>query len=196
VLVGGSREDAEALWDEVAAVLAPMGLRLSEEKTRVVHLDEGLDFLGWRIQRRRKRGHDGKKAVYTYPSKKSLTSVTAKVRSLTRRHKHRTLADLLHAVNRVLVGWCNYFRHGVSARTFGYLDHFTWWRIVGWLRKRHAGLNWGTLRRRHLPNWQISDGATVMFRPQKIAIERYRYRGTRIPTPWASTPPGSLAPTA
>jgi hypothetical protein len=131
VMVHGTRADADALWDEVADVLAPMGLRLSAEKTRVVHLDEGFDFLGWRIQRRRIRGHNGKQAVYTYPSKKSLASVTGKVRSLTRRHKHRTLADLLHAVNRVLRGWCNYFRHGVSSQTFSYVDHFTWWRIVG-----------------------------------------------------------------
>ena len=196
VMVGGTRDDAEALWGEVGDVLAPMGLRLSEEKTRVCHFDEGFDFLGWHIQRRRKRGHDGKKAVYTYPSKKSLASVTSKVRSLTRRHKHRTLADLLLRVNAVLRGWCNYFRHGVSSRTFGYVDHFAWWRIVGWLRKRHAGLNWGTLRRRHLPNWEISDGNVEMFRPRAIAIERYRYRGTKIPTPWASTQPGSLAPTA
>jgi RNA-directed DNA polymerase len=186
VMVHGTRDDADALWDEVADVLAPMGLRLSAEKTRVVHIDEGFDFLGWRIQRRRIRGHNGKQAVYTYPSKKSLTSVTSKVRSLTRRHKHRTLADLLHAVNRVLRGWCNYFRHGVSSQTFSYVDHFTWWRIVGWLRKRHAGLNWGTLRRRHLPNWEIRDGRVEMFRPQTIHIVRYRYRGTRIPTPWTS----------
>jgi RNA-directed DNA polymerase len=196
VMVGGTRDDAEALWDEVSGVLAPMGLRLSAEKTRVVSFDEGFDFLGWRIQRRRKRGHDGKRVVYTYPSKKSLTSVTYKVRSLTRRHKHRTLADLLVAINRVLRGWCNYFRHGVSSRTFGYLDHFTWWRIVGWLRKRHAGLNWGTLRRRHLPNWEIRDGKAELFRPRAIAIERYRYQGSRIPTPWTSLQPGSLAPTA
>ena len=46
VMVNGSRNDAEALWDEVTAVLAPMGLRLSEEKTRVCHIDEGFDFLG------------------------------------------------------------------------------------------------------------------------------------------------------
>ena len=56
VMVDGTRDDAEALWDEVAAVLAPMGLRLSEEKTRVCHIDEGFDFLGWRIQRRPRRG--------------------------------------------------------------------------------------------------------------------------------------------
>ena len=58
-----------------------------------------------------------------------------KVRSLTRRHKHRTLAALLRRLNPVLRGWCNYFHHGVSSRTFSYLDHFAWWRVVGWLRK-------------------------------------------------------------
>jgi RNA-directed DNA polymerase len=186
VMVGGTRADAEALWDEVGAVLAPVGLRLSEEKTRVCHIDEGFDFLGWRIQRRSWRGRTGKRAVYTYPSKKALASVMAKVRSITRRRKHRTLADLLRLLNRVLRGWCNYFRHGVSAQTFGYLDHYTWWRVVGWLRKRHDGLNWGTLHRRHLPGWEIRDGQTEMFRPRQVAIVRYRYRGAQIPTPWAS----------
>lgn len=196
VMVGGTREDAEALWDEVNSVLASMGLRLSEEKTRTCHLDEGFDFLGWRIQRRRKRGHGGKRMVYTYPSKKALASVKGKIRSLTRRHKHRTLADLLRAVNPLLRGWCNYFRHGVSARTFGYVDNFAWWRIVGWIRKRHAGLNWGTLRRRHLPGWEIRDGEIGMFRPHAVAITRYRYRGTRIPTPWASSSSDSSTPSA
>ena len=47
-------------------------LRLSEEKTRVCHIDEGFDFLGWRIQRRNRRGRNGKRAVYTDPSKKAL----------------------------------------------------------------------------------------------------------------------------
>ena len=53
VLVRGTREDADALWGEVAAVLEPMGLRLSVEKTMVTHIDTGFDFLGWHIQRRR-----------------------------------------------------------------------------------------------------------------------------------------------
>jgi RNA-directed DNA polymerase len=194
VMVAGTKDDAEALWDEVAAVLAPMGLRLSEEKTRVCHIDEGFDFLGWHIQRRTWRGRTGKRAVYTYPSKKSLTSVTAKVRTLTRRHRHRTLADLLRQLNPVLRGWCNYFRHGVSKQSFGYLDHFTWWRIFHWLRKRHAGLNKGTLVRRFLPGWEVRDGRVEMFRPRAVPIVRYRYRGARIPTPWTSEAPGSVAP--
>ena len=196
VMVHGTRDDAEALNDEVAAVLAPMGLRLSEEKTRVHHIDEGFDFLGRRIQRRNRRGRAGNKAIYTYPSKKSLASIIGKIRQLTRRRRHRTLADLLRRLNPTLRGWCNYFRHGVSTRTFGYIDHFAFWRIVGWLKKRHVGLNMHTLVRRYLPGWRIHDGGIEMFRPERVAIERYRYRGTRIPTPWTSVTTGSPAPAA
>lgn len=196
VMVAGTRDDAEALLAEVGSVLAPMGLRLSEEKTRVCHMDEGFDFLGWRIQRRAWRSRTGKTAIYTYPSKKSMASIKEKVRILTRRAKHRTLADLLRRLNPVLRGWCNYFRHGVCKRTFGYIDHFAFWRVVGWLKKRHLGLNMHTLVRRYLPGWEISDGGIEMFRPNRFAIERYRYRGTKIPSPWSSATTGSPAPAA
>ena len=185
VLVNGIRQAAEALRDEVTAVLAPIGLRLSEEKTGVCHVDEGFDFLGWRIQRRNRRGQHGRKAIYTYPSKKALASIIGKVRKLTRRACHRTLAVLLRRLNPVLRGWCNYFRHGVSSRTFNYVDHFAFWRIVGWLRKRHLGLSIHTLVKRFLPGWTIREGGIELFRPSKTAIERYRFRGTRIPTPWS-----------
>ena len=57
--------------EHAAAVLAPMGLRLSAEKTMITHIDEGLDFLGWRIQRHRKRG-TSRYYVYTYPSRKAV----------------------------------------------------------------------------------------------------------------------------
>ena len=136
VLVAGTKAHAETLREEVAAVLAPMGLRLSEAKTTVCHIDEGFDFLGFRIQRRRKRGTT-KRVVYTYPSKKALASIVGRVRTLTRRTSHPTLAALLRQLNPVLRGWCTYFRHGVSKATFAYLDQYTWHRVVRWIRKRH-----------------------------------------------------------
>jgi len=188
VMVHGTKADAEALWTEVGEVLAPMGLRLAEEKTRVSHIEEGFDFLGWRIQRWDQPSRTGHKAVYTFPSKKSLASIMDKVRRLTRRRNHRTLADLLRRLNPTLRGWCNYFKHGVSKRCFSYIDHFAFWRIVRWLKKRHLGLNMGTLVRRYLPGWEISDGGINMFRPREIAVTRYRYRGNKIPTPWTEQP--------
>lgn len=90
------------------------------------------------------------RAVYTYPSKKALLSVAAKVRALTARSRHRTLEALLRQLNPVLRGWCHYFRHGVSKATFGYLDAFAWRRVTRWLRKRHQGITWKDLFRRFL----------------------------------------------
>lgn len=186
VMIRGTRADAQALRGEVQQVLSQVGLRLSEEKTKVTHIDEGFDFLGWHIRRRRKRGQSGKTAVYTYPSAKSLASIKDKVRRLTRRSLHRTLADLLRRLNPVLRGWCMYFKHGVVKHTFSYIDHFAFWRIVGWLKQRHPKLNMHTLVRRHLPNWEIRDGGIEFFRAWRIPVERYRYRGSRIPTPWTT----------
>jgi RNA-directed DNA polymerase len=192
VMVSGSRAHAEALREEVAAVLAPIGLRLSEAKTKVCHVNEGFDFLGFRIQRRRKRGA-GKHAVYTYPSKKALASAVGRVRALTNRSSHSDLAVLLRQLNPVLQGWCTYFRHGVSKATFGYLDQYTWHRVVRWLRKRHPRTKMVVLKRRYLPGWRPTEDGVTLFQPQAVTVSRYRYRANNIPTPWARATPESAA---
>lgn len=192
VLVAGTAAHAADLREEVAAVLAPMGLRLSEAKTKVCHIDEGFDFLGFRIQRRRKRGTD-KRVVYTYPSKKALASIVGRVRMLTRRSSHPTLAALLRQLNPVLRGWCTYFRYGVSKATFGYLDQYTWHRVVRWIRKRHNRTKWAALLRRYLPGRRPTEGNVTLFQPQAVTVSRYRYRASNIATPWASRTPASTA---
>jgi RNA-directed DNA polymerase len=191
VLVSGTKTHAETLREEVAAVLAPMGLSLSEAKTRICHIDEGFDFLGFRIQRRRRRGTD-KHVVYTYPSKKALASIVGRVRVLTYRSSHPTLAALLRQLNPVLRGWCTYFRHGVSKATFGYLDQYTWHRVVRWIRKRHNKTKWAVLMRRYLPGWRPTEDKVTLFQPQTVTVSRYRYRASNIATPWASTTPASV----
>lgn len=185
VLVAGTRAHTEALREEVAAVLRPMGLRLSEAKTTIVHIDEGFDFLGFRIQRQRKRGSN-KRFVYTWPSKKALASVKAKVRALTRGGTNQPLTVLLRRLNPVLRGWANYFRHGVSKDTFDYLNAFSWRRVICWLRHKHRHASWKLLRRRYLPGWRPTEGGVTLFNPCSMAVTRYRYRGAQIPSPWTT----------
>jgi RNA-directed DNA polymerase len=183
VLVKGTKAHAEALRDETAAVLAPTGLRLSEEKTTVVHVDEGFDFLGFRIRRAPKRG-SGKLIVYTYPSKKALASVKAKVRTATREATNQPLSVLCFRLAPIVRGWANYFRHGVSKATFDHLRHFTWRRVICWLRHKHPKASWKWLRRRYLPGWWPTDGKVMLFDLNTIAVTRYRYRADNIPSPW------------
>lgn len=185
VCVAGGQEHAMALRSEVEQVLAPLGLRLSPEKTRVVSIDDGFDFLGFAIKR--VRGRHGRRVIHTYPSKRALASVKAKVRQITKHTGPDQAPDqLLQRVNRVLRGWCNYFRHGVSSRTFAYLRHYAYWRVAGWLRRRHRKRNWSWLRRTYLTERWPAHNGVELFNPVALGTSRYRYRGAKIPLPWTA----------
>jgi len=184
VMVHGTREIAESLQTRVAAVIAPLGLRLAEAKTQVVHLDEGFVFLGMHIQRRHKRGSP-KHYVYTYPSAKAVKAIKAKVRALTNRSTtNQDLADLLRRLNATLRGWATYFRHGVSKKIFGDVDSYAWWRVAGWIQRKHHRLTWKDLRRRFMNGWKLTADGINFTGAEAVSVYRYRYRGYRIPTPW------------
>jgi RNA-directed DNA polymerase len=186
LMVAGDRTDAERLRTEAATVLLSMGLRLSEEKTRITHIDEGFDFLGMHIQRHQQRGSK-RRFVYTYPTRAALASVKAKVKAIaSRRSTYQTLAVLIHRLNPVLRRWTNYHRHGASAKTFSYLSAYTWRRVLIWLRTKHRKVNTRTLRRRYLNGWWPEQEGAVLFNPKAVAITRYRYR-PNIATPWVET---------
>jgi RNA-directed DNA polymerase len=182
--VSGTKAHAEALREEIAGVLSTMGLRLSPEKTLITHIDEGLVFLGWRIQRHRKRG-TGKHYVYVYPAKKALVAVMATVKTICRRSTNLPLGVLLRQLNRALRGWTAHFKHGCSNATFSYLRSYLWKEIIRWQKRKHRRTPWKQLRRRY-GIWP-SDGDVGLFDPARASAKRYYYRGTRIPAPWPST---------
>ncbi len=193
IMVSGTARYAEALREEAAAVLATLGLRLADEKTRVVHIDEGFEFLGFNIRRMRKRG-TSKHYVYTRPSRKAIQAVKDKVAVKTyRAARNQDLAALLQGVNETLAGWAGYFRHGVSSRAFRTVDAYAWNRIMRWLRRKHQGRAEPTMpairRRFRAPGtWIFQSGGTRLTGASAVHVTRYRYRGTRIPTPWTPQP--------
>jgi RNA-directed DNA polymerase len=186
VLVHGSRDDVEHLREDIAGVLAPLGLRLSPAKTRIVHMSEGFDFLGFRIQWKRKRGTNHW-YVYTFIADRPLQSVKSKIRALTNRLSQADPARILRRINQIQRGWANYFRHAVCKHTLNYLRHFVNWRVFRWLMKLHRW-KWKDVRRRFtLPNGRwlpLSADGVELFNIASVRVTRYRYRGTRIPNPW------------
>jgi RNA-directed DNA polymerase len=196
VAVFGERHHAEALRQEVAAVLAPLGLQLAPEKTRVVHIDEGFDFLGFHIRHQRKRGTQ-KYYVYTTPSKKAIQAIKDKVKAKTYRStRHLGLDEVITSLDRLLAGWANYFRHGVSKAVFNTIDSLAWGRIMRWIRAkyRHGRHRIGMteLRRRFCDQgWRFAHNGVVFTGASSVAVTRYRYRGSNIPTPWTPRPAAS-----
>jgi RNA-directed DNA polymerase len=183
--VRGSSQHVEALRDEVAEVLAPLGLRLSEAKTRVVDMRDGFDFLGFHIKWMRKRGTD-KWFVYTFIADKPVREFKRKIRALTHRRSQVAFGVALTRINQIQRGWANYFRYAVAKHTFDRLYAFVWWRIITWVMYRHR-MSWTALRRRFKGphGWRpiVVDGIEL-FNIASVSVTRYRWRGTTIPSPW------------
>jgi RNA-directed DNA polymerase len=198
LMVAGERRHAEALREQVTAALAPLGLRLAPEKTRVVHIDEGFDFLGFTIRRLRKRG-TSKHYIYTWPSRKSVQTVKDKIKVRTYRStRHMAPDELITSLNRMLAGWAGYFRYGVSKAIYASVDSYAWTRVMRWIRAKYKGrkhrLGIKELRRRFcLPGtWRFACNGVVLTGASSVTVSRYRYRGSKIPTPW--TPQPAAAP--
>lgn len=182
VLLSGTREHAVSLRQRAEEVLASLGLRLSESKTKITHLDEGIDFLGFRIQRKNKRGSE-KRYTYTHPSTKALKGARQRVRERTRRGTGEP-AEVIRRINGQLRGFCNYFRFAVSKQAFDSLEWQSLGRVSRWLRELHKGMTWRDFKRRFMHNWTLTADGVPLFRPGSVPVRRYRYRGAQILNPW------------
>jgi RNA-directed DNA polymerase len=187
VLVHGTQAHVETLREAVADVLATIGLRLSAAKTRVVHMSDGFDFLGFHIQWKRKRGTNNKWHVYTFIADRPIRSLKAKIRALTNRRSQQHPGTVLTRLNQIMRGWANYFRHAACKRTLSRLSHFVWWRVIRWLRALHRW-RWKDVRRRFTNpdgRWKpIEMDGIELFNLTSMPVTRYRYRGNTIPHPW------------
>ncbi len=182
VMVNGSHDHAQGLYDDFAAIWAPLGLRLATDKTKITTIDEGFAFRGFHIQRHRQKGSTPR-LIYIYPAAKSLNGIRAKVRGATRRQTTSLPASVtLRRLGQITRGWALYFRHGSSSRAFATVQHHLWWAAWRWLKEKHPNRNAAWIIGQYYgPGqwWPHSDGVTL-FQRSTVAIERYRFRGTNI----------------
>lgn len=183
VVVKGTKAQASALLAELPEIVGRIGLSLSADKTRLTHIDQGFDFLGFTLRRKPRAGK--KPCVYTFVSDEALASAKRKVKALTtRRTTSLALHQLIRALNPILRGWAAYFRFGAAKKTFAYLGYYTWWRVVRWIRKKHKRMGWKALYRRYRLPGRPEERGMVLYNPAAMRIIRYRYRGNLIATPW------------
>ncbi len=131
VVTGSSRELLESeIRPWIEAFLAQRGLRLSLEKTKVVYMDEGFDFLGWNF-----RKYKGKLLIK--PSKKNVKAFYSKVRGILKTHISVKQEDLIAKLNPVLRGWAQYHQPVVAKEAFSRMDGLIYWRLMRWSRRRH-----------------------------------------------------------
>ena len=132
-----SREQAEQVKARLAAWLEPRGLAFNEAKTAIVHLDDGVDFLGFNVRRYR-----GKLLIK--PSKAAVKRIKARLTAEMKALRGHNAQMVLIRLNPVIRGWSAYYRHCVSSKVFDALDDHVWKLTCKWANwtHPHKGKRW------------------------------------------------------
>jgi RNA-directed DNA polymerase len=126
-----TRQQAESVREKLAGWLAERGLALNEDKTRIVPLTTGFDFLGWNFRR-----YPGPKLLIK-PSKAAIRKHRQRLADETRRLRGSNARAVIAALNPVIRGWTTYHRCAVSSEVFTSLGHYTWQLTYKWARWTH-----------------------------------------------------------
>lgn len=126
-----SREQAMQVKAALAEWLTPRGLTFNEDKTTVVSVEGGLDFLGFNVWR-----CDSKLLIK--PSKAAVKRIRRRLRAEMRALRGANVAAVLRKINPIVRGWSAYYRTVVSSQTFSRLDDYLWKLTYKWARQRHS----------------------------------------------------------
>lgn len=166
VVTARSKEQIESIKPVIEEWLAERGLIMNAEKTRIVSILDGFDFLGFNV-----RHYQGKCLVK--PQKDKVLSFLREIRAWLKKHKHVSPSAVIQHLNPILRGWAQYYRHAVSKRVFSYVNSQLWKAIWRWCRRRHPkkGPNW--VRQRYFrsvlgQSWSFFAPAPTKNEPQRI----------------------------
>jgi RNA-directed DNA polymerase len=125
-----SERQAEQVKARLAEWLEPRGLTLNEDKTSIVHMSEGFDFLGFNLRRY------GTKLLIK-PSKAAIRRIRERLAFETRKLRGANAAAILAKLNPIIRGWAAYYRGAVSSRVFSSLDAYVWKLTYKWAKRGH-----------------------------------------------------------
>jgi RNA-directed DNA polymerase len=126
-----SEQEAHLVKDRLARWLGPRGLVFNQSKTKVVHCDEGFDFLGFNLR----RYPNGKLLIK--PSRDAVRRIRKRLADEVRAMRGSPVMALIARLNPIIRGWAAYYRGVVSSEIFSELDHYLWWLTWRWARHRH-----------------------------------------------------------
>jgi RNA-directed DNA polymerase len=175
-----SKAEAEQAQADLQRFLSVRGLTLSEEKTRIVHLSEGFNFLGFNVRHYPSRNTRTGWKLLIKPAKKSVSRFREKLRQTFKQLQGSNAKCLIAVLNPILRGWANYYRGVVSSETFNGLESYLFWKLRRWISKSHPNKSFSWRDRRYWANHPAYPGSQWSFVDQETGMVFYRIGYTRI----------------
>ena len=177
IISANSREIIEIeIKPLVEEFLKQRGLSLSNEKTRITHINNGFDFLSQNT-----RKYNGK--FLQKPSKKAIKSIKLKLRQTVFKYLGASPKKLIQQLNSVLRGWTNFHKHIVSKEIFKEIDYYLWRLLGRWCKRRHPSKSWKWIKSKYFSASEENSSFSAIYKSKngkKIKIYKI-FRAGRVP---------------
>lgn len=184
IVCAKTREEIEATKLTIEDWLQPRGLTLHQEKTRIVHIDDGCNFLSFSIRR-----YGGKCLIK--PEKAKVLAFLSELRMWLNKHRQVSAEIVIRHFNPILRGWSNHYKHVVSKQVFSFVSSQIWKMLWRWCLRRHPqkGKYW-VARKYFGPHKNVSwtfraplgEDTLYIFDISSVRIERHiKVKGTASP---------------
>lgn len=165
-VTGANREVLVEVRSLIETFLLERGLSLSTEKTRITHIEDGFDFLGWNIRKY-------KGTLLIKPAKKNVQAVMRKIRGIIRAGRATKQASMIAKLNPVIQGWANYHRNQVASEAFSKVDEYTRRQLWRWAKRRHQSKPARWVKKRYFisegrQNWIFAATVTNKWEAGKV----------------------------
>ncbi|HQS85065.1 MAG TPA: group II intron reverse transcriptase/maturase [Alphaproteobacteria bacterium] len=173
IISGDSKEILESeVKPIVEQFLKERGLELSQEKTKITHIEEGFDFLGFNV-----RKYNGKLLIK--PAKANIKKLIEEIKETIKSNRATKTENLIYLLNTKIRGWANYYRHVVSSKIFSKIDKIIYQALDRWMQRRHPnkGKRWlktNYFRTRDLDQWQFFAKVKKRGNPMTLDLVKAR----------------------
>ncbi|MGW0655478.1 group II intron reverse transcriptase/maturase [Streptomyces umbrinus] len=168
-----SHDEAQQVKAKLAEWLAPRGLAFNEDKTRIVHVDSGFDFLGFNVRR-----YDGKLLIK--PSPAALRRIRERLRTEMRALRGSNVSAVLHKIDPIVRGWSAYYRTVVSSAAFTALDDYMWKLTYKWAKHGHQNKSRHWIANRYFGQFNKSSKNRWVFGNRETGAHLRKFSWTKI----------------
>lgn len=170
VVTASNKETLEVIKEMLKTLLLERGLMLSEEKTKITHIQEGFDFLGWNFRKYKDK-------LIIKPSEKSIKKVKQTISKIIKTNKTSTQERVIYLLNQVTRGWAEYHHKVCAKETFSKIDHSTWEMLWRWSKRRHPNKSKNWIVKKYWKNhkgrsWSFMSDKNILFYMNDMPILR------------------------
>jgi RNA-directed DNA polymerase len=173
VIVCRTKEEASTMFEKLKPYLNKRGLKLAEDKTKITHVSEGFDFLGFHI--RQYKTNKGMKLLIK-PSKASVKKARETIKDVFKQLRGKPVSDLIMNLNPIIRGIGNYWSSQVSKKVFSNLDTYIWIKVRKHLKILHPNKPFKWIYKKYFkPDYTgVSKSKWILTDPHNMKTQLFR----------------------